>query len=123
MIANVSFIRNTIASPTNQHTTMRFNPDYMPDPDPEEEEGPKFQVLETFDDLPESKKQEMMRFRDKIDRMLEYELDQRSEQDPLITYTAFQELKIHALQQEIHNMHKMMITLAAAIDRVEGQNE
>ncbi len=123
MIANVSFIRNTIASPTNQHTTMRFNPDYIPDPDPEEEEGPKFQVLDTLDDLPGGKIEELMKFRDKIESMIEHELEQRSEQDPVITYIAFQELKIHALQQEIHNMHKMMITLATAIDRVEGKHE
>ena len=102
---------------------MRLNPDYIPDPDPEEDEGPKFQVLDTLDDLPETKKKELTRFRDKIDSMLEHELHQHDEQDPFITYMAFQELKIHALQQEIHNIHRMMITLATAVDKLEGKHE
>ena len=103
---------------------MRLNPDYMPDPDPNnEEEGPKFQVLDTLDDLPGDKIEELMKFRDKIDSMLEHELEQRDEQDPFITYMAFQELKIHALQQEIHNIHNMMLALAKAVDKLEGKSE
>ena len=109
---------------TNQpHTTMRLNPDFFNDPEPEEEEeGPKFQVLDTLDDLPGGKIEELMKFRDKIESMIEHELEQRSEQDPFITYTAFQELKIHALQQEIHNIHNMMLALAKAVDKMEGNS-
>ena len=103
---------------------MRLNPDFFNDPDPEkEEEGPKFQVLGTLDDLPADKVEELMKFRDKIDSMLEHELEQREEQDPFITYIAFQELKIHALQQEIRNIHKMMLALASAVDKLEGNSE
>lgn len=102
---------------------MRLNPDFFNEPDPEEEEGPKFQVLDTLDDLPGDKIEELMKFRDKIDSMLEHELEQRSEQDPFITYIAFQELKIYALQQEIRNIHKMMLALASAVDKLEGNSE
>ena len=101
---------------------MRLNPEYMPDPDPKSE-GPKFQLLDTLDDLPANKIEELMKFRDKIDSMLEHELEQRDEQDPFITFMAFQELKIHALQQEIHNIHKMIVTLATAVDKLEGKSE
>ena len=101
---------------------MRLNPDYIPDPDPENE-GPKFQVLDTLDDLPDGKIEELIKFRDKIESMIEHELEQREEQDPLVTYIAFQELKIHALQQEIYNIHKMMVTLATAVDKLEGKHE
>ena len=94
----------------------------MPDPDPKSE-GPKFQLLDTLDDLPANKIEELMKFRDKIDSMLEHELEQRDEQDPFITFMAFQELKIHALQQEIHNIHKMIVTLATAVDKLEGKSE
>jgi hypothetical protein len=94
---------------------MRFNPDYEPDPDLSRE---KFQTLETLDDLPEEASSQLEDIRERVVEMLKHEEDTK-DRDSLVTYFAFQEFQIHALQSEIANIHKMLILLARAVDNGE----
>jgi len=91
---------------------MRFNPDYEPDPELSRE---KFQTLDTLDDLPEEATAQLEEIRERVVEMLKHEEDTK-DRDSLVTYFAFQEFQIHALQAEIANVHKMLILLARAID-------
>jgi len=91
---------------------MRFNPDYEPDPELSRE---KFQTLDTLDDLPEVATAQLEEIRERVVEMLKHEEDTK-DRDSLVTYFAFQEFQIHALQAEIANVHKMLILLARAID-------
>jgi hypothetical protein len=91
---------------------MRFNPDYEPDPDLSRE---KFQTLDTLDDLPGDATEQLEEIRERVVEMLKHEEDTK-DRDSLVTYFAFQEFQIHALQAEIANVHKMLILLARAID-------
>ena len=91
---------------------MRFNPDYEPDPELSRE---KFQTLDTLDDLPEQATAQLEEIRERVVEMLKHEEDTK-DRDSLVTYFAFQEFQIHALQAQIANVHKTLIMIARAVD-------
>ena len=91
---------------------MRFNPDYEPDPELSRE---KFKTLSTLSDLPDDARDQLEHLRERVVEILKHEEDTQV-RDSMITYFAFQEFQIHALQGEIGNIHKMLVMLAEAVD-------
>ena len=99
---------------------MRLNPDFF-EPG---EEGVDLddllpgsnKIISTLSDLPEDTRGELEQIRTRVNEMLAHEEDTRPERDGAITYTAFQELQIMMLQQEVRQIHGMLLMLAKAVD-------
>ena len=99
---------------------MRLNPDFF---EPGEESVDlddllpgSSKVINTLSDLPAEGRQELEQIRTRINEMLAHEEDIRPERDGTITYTAFQELQIMMLQQEVRQIHAMLLMLAKSVD-------
>ena len=101
---------------------MRLNPDFFePGEDAEgislDELLPDNQkLITTLSDLPEDHREELEQIRTRVNEMIAHEEDTRPERDGSVTYTAFQELQIMMLQQEIRQVHAMLLMLAKAVD-------
>ncbi len=99
---------------------MRLNPDFF---EPGEEGvdldeilSGNGKIISTLSDLPEDTRGELEQIRTRVNEMLAHEEDTRPERDGAITYTAFQELQIMMLQQEVRQIHGMLLMLAKAVD-------
>lgn len=99
---------------------MRLNPDFF---EPGEEQislddmlPDNQKLINTLSDLPEDHRKELEEVRTRVNEMLAHEEDTRPERDGSITYTAFQELQIMMLQQELRQVHAMLLMLAKAVD-------
>ena len=90
---------------------MRFNPDHDPNPSRD-----KFKTIDSFDDLPEEAKESLTEHFEQLTKMMDADAKSNPGGNPIITTLAFTQFQIHAIQQEIANIHKMLITLAQAID-------
>ncbi|MFZ9014223.1 MAG: hypothetical protein ACO21T_09210 [Alphaproteobacteria bacterium] len=110
---------------------MRLNPDFF-EPGEEAVEFEELfpgsaKVISNLSELPDEGRQELEQIRTRINEILAHEEDTRPERDGAITYTAFQELQIMMLQQEIRQIHGMLLMLAKAvdtkIDRESGEEE
>ena len=104
---------------------MRLNPEYFKDPDPEPDPDTEinvetvFKVINTLDDLPKEKKEELDKLSERISEMLEHEEIVNPGYNAIIRYLAFQEMQISALQQGISQIHQMLLMLAQAVDSKE----
>jgi hypothetical protein len=103
---------------------MRLNPDFF-EPDSTGEsnsldellgDSSKHKVIDTLSDLPDEHREQLEELRTRINEMSEHEEKVRPERDPAVTYTAFQELQIMHLQQELKQVHAMLLMLAKAVD-------
>jgi hypothetical protein len=113
------------------HTTMRLNPDFFKDPDPEldvsadiEEilsEG--FKVINTLDDLPKDKIDELDQLSERVAEMIEHEEIVNPGKNAMLRYIAFQELQIHGLQQSLANVHAMLLMTAKTLDQKEDRKD
>jgi hypothetical protein len=93
---------------------MRFEPEHDPDP-----LRSKFKTIDSLDDLPADRTELMNELKAKISEMLTIHEKNHPEDDPLIAYTAFQELQIHSLQHEIKNMYLVLMEMAQALDSLK----
>lgn len=94
---------------------MRFEPDHDPDPT-----RSKFKTINSLDDLPADRTELLNELKAKISEMITIQEKNHPEDDPLIAYTAFQEMQIHTLQHEIKNMYEVLLSMAAALDELKG---
>lgn len=111
---------------------MRLNPDFFkdPDPDPEPSSGinpqqmleEMFKVVNTLDDLPKEKIEELDQLSERITEMIDHEDAVNPGRNAMIRYLAFQELQIHGLQLGIHQIHQMLLMLAQAVDTKEDKD-
>ena len=62
----------------------------------------------------------MRDLKDRVSEILSIQKKNHPEENPLIAYTAFQEMQIHALQHEIKNMYEVLMGMAAALDELKG---
>lgn len=102
---------------------MRFNPDFFEPSEEPEEVGleellveSKTRTIDTLSELPNEHKEQLEELRTRINEMTEHEEKLKPERDGSVTYTAFQELQIMHLQQEVKQIHGMLLMLAKAID-------
>lgn len=106
---------------------MRLNPEFFKDPDPEPDieevlsEG--FKVINTLDDLPQDKIDELDQLSERVSEMLEHEEVVNPGKNAMIRYMAFQELQIHGLQQSLANVHGMLLMLAKTLDQKEDRKD
>ena len=101
---------------------MRFNPDYFEPSEELEEvaledllEG-KSRTIDNLSDLPDEHLEQLEELRTRINEMTAHEEKIKPERDGSVTYAAFQELQIMHLQQEVKQIHGMLLMLAKAID-------
>jgi len=90
---------------------MRFEPDHDPDPT-----RSKFKTSNSLDDLPADRTELLNELKAKISEMLTIQEKNHPEDNPLIAYTAFQEMQIHTLQQEIKNVYAVLMEIAQELD-------
>lgn len=106
---------------------MRLNPDFFKDPDPEPDieevlsEG--FKVINTLDDLPQDKIDELDQLSERVAEMLEHEEIVNPGRNAMLRYMAFQELQIHGLQQSLANVHAMLLMMAKTLDAKEDRKD
>lgn len=108
---------------------MRLNPDFFKDPDPETSSGidpeqlleDMFKVVNTLDDLPKEKIEELDQLSERITEILDHEDAVNPGRNAIVRYLAFQELQIHGLQLGIHQIHQMLLMLAQAVDTKEDK--
>jgi hypothetical protein len=110
---------------------MRLNPEFFKDPDPEPDvsadidevlkEG--FKVINTLDDLPQNKIDELDQLSERVSEMLEHEDVVNPGKNAMIRYMAFQELQIHGLQQALANVHAMLLLMAKTLDDKEDKKD
>lgn len=93
---------------------MRFQPDYDPNP-----LRSKFKTINSLDDLPAERIELMNELKAKISEMLATQEKNHPEEDSKLAYTAFQEMQLHALQQEIKSMYTIIMEMANALDRLQ----
>lgn len=94
---------------------MRFEPEHDPDP-----LRSKFKTISDLDDLPADRIELLEELKTKISEMITIQEKNHPEENSLIAYTAFQEMQIHSLQQEIKNMYSVLMEMAAALDQLKG---
>ena len=94
---------------------MRFEPEHDPDP-----LRAKFKTINSLDDLPADRLELMKELKDKVSEMLTIQEKNHPEENSLVAYTAFQEMQIHTLQQEIKNMYELLMGMATALDELKG---
>ena len=94
---------------------MRFEPEHDPDP-----LRSKFKTINDLDDLPADRIELLEELKTKISEMITIQEKNHPEENSLIAYTAFQEMQIHSLQQEIKNMYAVLMEMAAALDQLKG---
>lgn len=109
---------------------MRLNPDFFKDPDPDPDvsadikevlnEG--FKVINTLDDLPQEKIDELDQLSERVAEMIEHEEVVNPGKNAMIRYIAFQELQIHGLQQSLANVQAMLLLMAKTLDEKEDRN-
>ena len=104
---------------------MRFNPDFFEpgDEDPDDLLPENNKIISTLSDLPQDSREELEKIRTRVNEMLAHEEDTRPERDGSITYVAFQELQIMTLQQEVQQVHAMLLMLAKAVDSKQDRQE
>lgn len=90
---------------------MRFEPDHDPDP-----MRSKFKTINSLDDLPADRTELMNELKTKISEMLTIQEKNHPEENSLVAYTAFQEMQIHSLQQEIKNVYAVLMEIAQELD-------
>ena len=110
---------------------MRLNPDFFKDPDPEPDvsadieevlsEG--FKVINTLDDLPQDKIDELDQLSERVAEMIEHEEIVNPGKNAMLRYIAFQELQIHGLQQSLANVHAMLLMMAKTLDEKEDRKD
>lgn len=108
---------------------MRLNPEFFkdPDPDPETEiedivnEG--FKVINTLDDLPQDKIDELDQLTERVSEMVEHEEVVNPGKNAMLRYIAFQELQIGGLQQALANIQGMLLLLAKTLDEKEDRKD
>ena len=106
---------------------MRLNPDFFKDPDPEpdidELISSGFKVINTLDDLPQDKIDELDHLSERVAEMIEHEEIVNPGKNAIFRYIAFQELQIHGLQQSLGNVHAMLLLLAKTLDEKEDRKD
>ena len=110
---------------------MRLNPDFFkePDPDPdvsadiEEILSEGFKVINTLDDLPQNKIDELDQLSERVSEIIEHEEIVNPGSNAMIRYIAFQELQIHGLQQSLANVHAMLLMMAKTLDQKEDRKD
>ena len=90
---------------------MRFEPDHDQDPT-----RSKFKTINSLDDLPADRTELLNELKAKISEMMTIQEKNHPEDDPLIAYTASQEMQIHTLQQEIKNVYAVLMEIAQELD-------
>ena len=93
---------------------MRFEPEHDPDP-----LRSKFKTISDLDDLPADRIKLMNELKTKISEMITIQEKNHPEENSLIAYTAFQEMQIHSLQNEIKNMYTLLMQMASALDGLQ----
>lgn len=93
---------------------MRFEPDYDPDP-----LRSKFKTINSLDELPEDTKEMITDLKRKIGLMMEAEEKNPPGSSGILAYTAFQEMQIQTLQQEIKAMYTVLLEMASKLDDLE----
>ena len=110
---------------------MRLNPDFFKDPDPdpdvsadiEEILSEGFKVINTLDDLPQNKIDELDQLSERVSEIIEHEEIVNPGSNAMIRYIAFQELQIHGLQQSLANVHAMLLMMAKTLDQKEDRKD
>lgn len=90
---------------------MRFEPEHDPDP-----MRSKFKTINSLDDLPVDRTELLNELKTKISGMLTIQEKNHPEENSLVAYTAFQEMQIHSLQQEIKNVYAVLMEIAQELD-------
>lgn len=109
---------------------MRLNPDFFKDPEPEQSSGidpeqmlqDMYKVVNTLDDLPKEKIEELDQLSERVTEILDHEEALNPGRNAMVRYLAFQELQIHGLQLGIHQIHQMLLMLAQAVDTKEDKD-
>lgn len=107
---------------------MRLNPDFFkdsdpdPSPDPEQMLNEMFKVINTLDDLPKERIEELDALSERVSEMLDHEEAVNPGRNAIIRYLAFQELQIHGLQVGMGQIHNMLLMLAQAVDSKEDKD-
>jgi len=101
---------------------MRINPRYFDGSDDEPQKKPKeyeFKkiYIDDFSDLPEEQMQELEAMRDKVATMVENEIKNKPERDPLLTYIALLALQTYNLTRDQQKMFNNASILAEGLDR------
>ena len=93
---------------------MRFEPEHDPDPT-----RSKFKTINNLDELPEANLELLNELKEKISSMISIQEKNHPGENSLIAYTAFQEMQIHTLQQEIKSMYTVLLEMAGALDELK----
>ena len=105
---------------------MRLNPDYFDDSEEESQEKPKnyeFKkvYIDDFSDLPEEQMRELEAMRDKVATMVENEIKNKPERDPLLTYIALLALQTYNLTRDQQKMFNNASLLAEGLDKAYSE--
>lgn len=108
---------------------MRINPEFFNfegdsdnDPEPDFDIKKHFKTIDNLDDLPPDYQKMLKMYKERIAEILQHEGEARPEENPLLAFTAFQEVRLHNIQSEIKNIHTMLLSLAKSIDEFNEQS-
>ena len=82
-----------------------------------------FKVINTLDDLPQDRIAELDQLSERVAEMIEHEEVINPGKNAMVRYIAFQELQIHGLQQNLANVHVMLLMMAKTLDQKEDRKD